>query len=127
MVEVGALGEHFVPAPSFSEREYFGKAWNMIPEGRIWHVKLRFSHVVATTIEEVHWHETQETHRLEDGGLMFEAEVDGLGEIAAWILGYAEHVEVLGPPELRQRIREKAEKVVALASADMGGPTYREP
>lgn len=127
MVEVRASGKHFEPDPSFSEREYFGKAWNMIPEGRIWHVKLRFSQVVAATIEEVHWHETQETQRLEDDSLLFEVDVDGLGEITAWILGYADQVEVLEPPELRQRIHEKAEKVVELTSADAGGPIPRVP
>ena len=121
MVDVRATGEHFDPDRSFSEREYFGKAWSMIPEGRIYHVKLRFSQVVAATIEEVHWHETQVTQRLEDDDLLFEVDVDGLGEITAWILSYGDQVEVLEPSELRQRICEKARKVVELANAGQGG------
>jgi predicted DNA-binding transcriptional regulator YafY len=121
MVEVRATDEHFEPDPSFSERAYFGKAWSMIPEGRIYHVKLRFCSDVATTIKDVRWHETQVTQRLEDGGLLFEVDVDGLGEITAWILSYGEQVEVLEPSELRQRIRERAEKVVELANADHDG------
>ena len=115
MIEIVLTGEHFEPDPDFSEDEYFGAAWCMIPEGKLYSIKLRFSAEVAASVEEVRWHESQSTIRLDDGRLIFEVEVDGLREITPWVLGYGDQVEVLTPPELREKIREKAVRMVALA------------
>ncbi len=104
--------DRFKPDESFSEENYFGKAWRMIPEGKVYSIKLKFSAHVAATVEEVQWHHTQATQYLDDGDLLFEAEVDGLSEITSWILGYGEHVEVLSP----RALREKAEAIVRLAA-----------
>ena len=68
-------------------------------------------------IDEVLWHESQSTARLDDGRLIFEAEVDGLRELSSWILGYGEHVEVLAPGELRELVRQRAAAVIRLAEA----------
>jgi proteasome accessory factor B len=114
--------DHFTPDPDFSVEKYFGAAWRMIPDGTIHKIKLRFSAEVATSVEEVQWHESQMTTRLDGGALLFEAEVDGLREITSWVLGYGDQVEVLAPAELRARLREKAERMVALARmGDAGG------
>jgi proteasome accessory factor B len=117
MVRVADTGETFTPDPTFSETKYFGAAWRMIPEGRVYPIKLRFSTEVAASVEEVRWHESQSTARLDDGRLIFEAEVDGLRELSSWILGYGEHVEVLAPGELRELIRQRAAAVIRLAEA----------
>ncbi|MCA9256653.1 MAG: transcriptional regulator [Phycisphaerales bacterium] len=108
-------GDTFEPRTDFSCDTYFGKAWRMIPDGVVYNVRLRFDAEVATSVEEVQWHATQSTCRDRAGRLIFEAEVDGLKEIAPWILGYGEHVEVLAPKELRDVIREKAERILANA------------
>ncbi|MCH9021221.1 MAG: transcriptional regulator [Planctomycetes bacterium] len=96
----------------FRIEEYFGKAWSMIPEGKIYHVKLRFLPMVAGNVAEVIWHQTQKLARHTDGSLTFEADVDGLKEISWWIMGYADQVEVLEPQSLRRRIAQMAEKMV---------------
>jgi proteasome accessory factor B len=115
MIRVVPMGEYFQPDPTFSEKRYFGAAWCMIPDGKLYSIKLRFAAQVATPVEEVRWHDSQNTTRLDDGQLLFEVEVDGLREIVPWILGYGDQVQVLEPPELRARIREKAARMVALA------------
>ncbi len=115
VTNVRITDEKFTPDKSFSEKAYFGKAWRMIPEGRLYAIRLCFSPEVAASVEEVQWHPTQSTTRLADGGLLFEAEVDGLREVAPWILGYGDFVEVLGPIELRHMVRERAERMVARA------------
>lgn len=115
LLEVVPTGDQFQPDLEFSEQEHFGAAWRMIPEGRIYSIKLRFSEEVASSVEEVQWHPSQSTTRLDDGRLLFEAEVDGLGEISAWVLGYGDRVEVLAPLELRDRIRKRAARMVGLA------------
>lgn len=92
--------------------EHFGLAWSMIPEGRRYNIKLRFSPRVSANVSEVRWHKTQETCFNGDGSLDFRVTVDGLGEISWWILGYGDQVEVLAPTSLRNRIASVAESVV---------------
>ena len=93
--------------------KYFGNAWNMIPEGREYRVRLRFSPKVASNVAEVRWHRTQRVKSGGDGSLDFRAMVDGLGEITWWILGYGDEVEVLAPAALRRRVADVAAAVAA--------------
>ncbi|HNX27342.1 MAG TPA: WYL domain-containing protein [Phycisphaerae bacterium] len=93
---------------------YFGMAWSMIPEGKIYRVHLHFSPKVAGNVAEVRWHRTQEVRRNNDGSLEFFADVDGINEISWWVMGYGDQVKVVDPPELRRRIAEVADNVVKL-------------
>ncbi len=38
--------------------------------------------------------------------------MDGLEELARWVIGFGDEVEVLAPWELRQRLLEQAERLV---------------
>jgi len=111
------LEERFEPDPDFSLDDYFGLAWRMIPEGKVYHVRLRFLPKVAGNVEEISWHKTQRFTAEPDGSCIFEAEVDGLGEITWWILGYGDQVIVEEPPELRDRIGRIAANMCRLADA----------
>lgn len=102
----------------FDLRQYFGNAWGMIPEGREHAVRLRFSPRVGANVAEVNWHPTQKTQFESDGSVVFEATVDGLGEISWWILGYGDQVEVLSPRALRTRVYQ-----MARAMADRHAPS----
>ena len=44
--------------PEFDLAEYLGCAWSMIPEGKMYHVRLRFAPKVANNVAEVQWHKT---------------------------------------------------------------------
>ena len=101
-------GEHF------DLNDYLGKAWAMIPEGRIYDVKLRFLPKVANNVTEVQWHSTQKVTRNGDGSATVEFRVDGLGEISWWILGYGDQVQVIAPKALRERILETAKNMIKL-------------
>ncbi|MBD3409692.1 MAG: WYL domain-containing protein [Ignavibacteriales bacterium] len=57
--------------------------------------------------------ETRRVEKREDGTVVFEATVNSLSEIAAWIVGYGEGVEALAPPELRERVIKLAEGALA--------------
>jgi len=91
--------------------EHFGQAWQMIPEGTLYHVHLHFEPKVAANVAEVNWHASQRVEWNDDGSVEFHATVDGLGEITWWILGYGDQVEVISPPPLRQRIASAATAV----------------
>ena len=66
----------------FGMQDHLGQAWSMIPEGKVHGVKLRFSPMVAGNVAEVLWHQSQKLAWQADGQLIFEAQVDGLGEIS---------------------------------------------
>lgn len=105
---VRLTGESFRKDPSFDPVAYLGNAWQMIPGDRRYQVRIRFSPKVARNVEEVRWHATQRTRRAGNGSLLFEAEVDGVGEIAWWVLGYGSEAVVESPEELRAVIRKHA-------------------
>ena len=112
--QLKTLSQHFVDDGNFDLSEYLGRAWSMIPEGRIYNVKLRFLPKVAENVAEVRWHNTQKVTRNGDGSATMEFRVDGLGEITWWILGYGDQVQVLHPKRLRQKIIETAKNVAKL-------------
>lgn len=109
------LPDSFDIPKSFSLDRYLRNAWRLIPEeGPDVEVHLRFRPQVARNVREVAWHRTQRAVELADGSLDYRVTVSGLNEISWWILGYGDQVEVLSPEPLRQRIRERAKKMVEM-------------
>jgi proteasome accessory factor B len=112
--ELKVLDKCFGDGDNFDLADYLGRAWSMIPEGRIYHVRLRFLPKVAENVAEVQWHSTQNVERNSDGSATVEFRVDGLGEIIWWILGYGDQVQVLAPKVLRNKVIETAKNMVQL-------------
>jgi len=112
--ELTTIQRCFVDGDNFDVYDYLGRAWSMIPEGRIYNIKLRFLPKVANNVAEVHWHSSQKVVRNSDGSATIEFRVDGLGEITWWILGYGDQVQVLAPKELRKKVLEVAKNMVEL-------------
>jgi predicted DNA-binding transcriptional regulator YafY len=108
--------KYFVGSKSFDLYDYFGRAWSMIPEGRIYNIKLRFLPMVANNVTEVQWHSTQKVTRNSDDSATIEFRVDGLKEITWWILGYGDQVQVLAPKALRKKVLETAKNMIKLNS-----------
>jgi predicted DNA-binding transcriptional regulator YafY len=112
--ELKITEECFLEDEDFDVSEYLGRAWSMVPEGRIYHVKLHFLPKVANNIADVKWHSTQKVTRKGDGSAIVEFRVDGLSEITWWILGYGDQVQVLAPKALRERVLEVAKNMIKL-------------
>ena len=112
--ELTTLEKCFIQDEQFDIREYLGRAWSMIPEGRLYHIKLRFLPEVAHDVAEVQWHSTQIVTFENDGSAIVEFRVDGLNEITWWILGYGDQVQVLSPKILQEKIIEIARKTVRI-------------
>ncbi|MBA7711192.1 hypothetical protein ES703_120147 [subsurface metagenome] len=112
MKELNALDKCFVNEKKFDIGEYLGRAWSMVPEGRLYNIKLRFSPQVAHDVAEVQWHSTQTVTFEGDGSVIIEFRVDGLNEITWWILSYGDQVQVLAPRILREKIIKIAQKIV---------------
>jgi len=94
--------------------DYLGRAWAMIPEGRIYNIKLRFLPKVPENVTEVQWHTTQKVARNSDGSATVEFRVNGPGEITWWILGYGDQVQVLAPKALRNKVLQAAKNMIKL-------------
>ncbi len=108
------LDRAFDPPAGGGEDEPFGQAWCMIPEGTCYDVHLRFDRQVAGSVAEVTWHPSQRTAWGDDGTLDFYVRVDGLSEIAAWILGYGPHCRVLAPEPLIEHMADTTGRMAAL-------------
>jgi predicted DNA-binding transcriptional regulator YafY len=92
----------------------------MIRGDKSYDVLLRFSPLVGPNVAEVNWHKTQRVRWDDDGAVFFSCTVDGLDEIAWWVLSYGPEVEVLKPPDLRRRIAKMARQMLDLYHK--GGP-----
>jgi len=112
--ELEVSDKRFLGGDKFDLYEYLGRAWSMIPEGRIYNIKLRFLPKVANNVAEVQWHSTQKVTHNSDGSAIVEFRVDGIGEISWWILGYGDQVQVLAPKALRNRVLEMAKNMIKL-------------
>ena len=112
--QLKTLNKLYVPDETFNLEKFFGYAWSMIPEGKVYRVVLRFSSKVAGNVAEVLWHKTQQIEWLKDGSMIFRVTVDGLGEIGWWILGYGAEVAVVAPAVLQKRLAKTARQMVKL-------------
>ena len=112
--ELKTTEEYFPGDENFDVSEYLGRAWSMVPEGRIYHVKLHFLPTVANNIADVKWHSTQKVTTNGDGSAIVEFRVDGLNEITWWILGYGDQVQVFSPKVLRERVLQVATNMIKL-------------
>ena len=110
-LQIKKLAEKFTLDRRFSLDDYLGCAWNMIRGDRRYHVKIRFLKQVAANVDEIAWHKTQRAVYQDDGSLLFEVDVDGVSEIAWWVLGYGEQAQVLEPPELRKIVAGHVERM----------------
>ncbi|MGD0571475.1 MAG: transcriptional regulator [Sedimentisphaerales bacterium] len=108
------LDEQFDDKDGFDLAEYLGCAWSMMPEGKMYHVRLRFAPKIANNVTAVNWHKSQRVTRNPDGSATIDFRVDGLGEITWWILGYGDQVDVLAPAALRKNVAEIAKRMVEI-------------
>jgi predicted DNA-binding transcriptional regulator YafY len=100
-----------IPA-DFDVRELLKFAWG------IWYtdeapeeVLLRFQPRVARRVGETRWHRTEQVSVLEDGSLLWRAQIAEPTEMLPWIRGWGADCEVLAPPWLRQRVKEEVERM----------------
>jgi len=100
------LDRRFARPKSYKIGQKLGNAWKLIPEGKEYNIELVFSAKVATNVSEVRWHGSQSTEVLDDGRCVMRFTVDGLSEIAWWICGYADQVQVRKPKKLGEIVAQ---------------------
>lgn len=114
------LRERFKRDPGFDMREYLSSGfgvWSYAAGAQRHEVRIRFTGWAARVVAERQWHPSQVITPLgEDGGeIEFRAELAGLEEITRWVLSHGRHARVIGPAELRRKVREEAGAVLEAA------------
>ncbi len=98
----------------FNLKSYFGNAWAVYRGVQSYEVVVHFNREAAELVTETTWHSTQTVNRHEDGGVTLSFTIDGLNEVAYWLLGWSGRVSVVNPPELRAMVLEHLRKAVDL-------------
>ena len=83
----------------------FGAAWGM-EMGEEFQFQVRFWGDSARYVRETQFHPSQELQEEPEGAVVFTAKATGLKSVSRWVLQFGGEAEVLGPPELRERVVE---------------------
>ncbi|OHB52486.1 MAG: hypothetical protein A2Y12_06370 [Planctomycetes bacterium GWF2_42_9] len=102
--EIKLQNKCFFIDEEFDIDEYLDNKWAMQPQARLYDVKLKFAPELAQEITAKQWHHTQAISYQPDGSVIIKFQIDSLNEIKWWILSYADKVQVLEPPILREKI-----------------------
>ena len=116
--ELRATKTRFIRPPDFNARDHLSTGfgvWSYETAGAHRHnVCLRFEGYAARVVAERLWHPTQSVElQTGDGGtILFRLRVAGLEEITRWVLSWGSKVSVIGPQELRERVKAEAAAIV---------------
>jgi len=105
---ISVTQEPFERPRDFDPEEYLLRGFGMYTEGEAEAVKIEFSGPAARTIREKEWHPTQRLEERPDGRVILKMMVQGLPEVARWVLYHAPQARVLEPPALRSLVAELA-------------------
>jgi predicted DNA-binding transcriptional regulator YafY len=112
------LDEPAAVPEDFDLRDYFGDAWAVYRGDQNYEVEVRFVPEAAALVTETTWHHSQQIQPHEDGSVTLSFRVDGLEEIARWLLGWSGWADVIRPPELRAIVVEQLRRALALNAHD---------
>lgn len=102
----------------FKVEEYVQDALGIMRSGRRIDVELLFTKKAASWVKDKQWHPSQELTSLKDGRLKMKLKVADNEELLGWILSFGSQVSVVGPAELREKICNEAQEIIAAARTD---------
>lgn len=108
IVRIAITPEPFERPRDFDAEEYLLKGFGMYAEGESEAVRIEFSGPAARTIREKEWHPTQRLEERPGGRVILKMQVQGLSEVARWVLYHAPEARVLEPQALRKLVAELA-------------------
>jgi len=115
------LKPKFERSPRFNARDHLGGGfgvWSYEERPNHAHeISIRFEGYAARVVAERMWHSSQEIRKLKPDGsvIEFQATLSGLEEITRWILSWGSKATVIGPLELKKRVKDELERMVANA------------
>lgn len=83
-------------------------------------VLIRFSPRVAVYIREKKWPGAQQLVELDDGGVELTLKLSSLVEVERWVLEWGGDAKVIKPPQLDERVKAAARKILGITSPESG-------
>ena len=91
----------------FNLQNYFGNAWAVFRGEQSYDVEVTFTPEAARVATETIWHHTQAMTIHKDRSVTLRFQVDGLEEIANWVLSWTGRIKVVQPIALRDLVVQK--------------------
>jgi proteasome accessory factor B len=110
---IKALAEKFERPKDFDPEDYLGRSFGIYSEGEQEKVQIEFAKEAARTVLEREWHPTQRIEQGAGGKVTLKMTVQGLHEVARWVLYHAPYAKALEPKELRAMVAANAAKAAA--------------
>lgn len=107
-----SVSKRFKIPSTFSADDYLGSSFGIYSPSGSHTIKLRFDPPLSEYISENIWHPSQSVSYQSDGAIEICFKLNGLQEIASWILGWGPQVKVLEPIQLRKLIVSEAKEIV---------------
>jgi len=114
--KITLLDKTFSRAPDFSTEKFFENKWSVLG-GVLKSIKVKFKGTTARAILTNIHHSKEKINKLKDGSVIYSLNIEGLEEIARWLLGFGDQAEVLEPPELKKKMKSIAQNLSALYSS----------
>lgn len=105
-------GAFEVPA-DFDVERFLADAWSVYVGPDRHDVRLRFDAELAALVENANHHPGETKQRRDDGSVDYTVSIASLDEIARWVVGFGGSCRVIGPTELKARVRQLASGVLA--------------
>jgi len=97
----------------FDPEDYLGRSFGMYSEGEQAQVKIEFAKEAARSVLEREWHPTQRVETRPGGKVLLRMTVQGLSEVARWVLSHAPYARAIEPKELREMVADHAARAAA--------------
>lgn len=105
---IDLAAEKFERPEEFDPEDYLGRGFGMYTEGASTEVRVEFRGAAAKSVRDKEWHPSQRIQDLPGGRVLLRMHVQGLEEVARWVLYHAPNSRVVAPRELKRRVAELA-------------------
>ncbi len=113
ILSIRPSSQKFERPKEFDPEDYLGRGFGMFSEGEQTRVAIEFAKEAARSVQEREWHPTQRVEPRAGGKIVLKMTVQGLPEVARWVLSHAPYAKVLEPPELRRMVAENAARAAS--------------
>lgn len=107
------LAQKFERPKDFDPEDYLGRSFGIYSEGEQEKVAIEFAKEASRTVMEREWHPTQRIEQGANGKVTLKMTVQGLAEVARWVLYHAPYAKAMEPKALRSIVAENAAKALA--------------
>jgi predicted DNA-binding transcriptional regulator YafY len=121
VIEAAPVEERAIEIPDAQLDGELGAGYGIFAGAEVHTAVLKFSPTMARWVAREHWHHLQEGSFEPDGSYVLKFPYSAERELVMDIMRFGAEVEVLGPPELRERVSTALERALAIyAHAKIG-------